>query len=443
MMYVTLLLLGSIAAIVLLSSRFRYNTFFVLLLVALVTGLAAGHSGTAVLDALRAGFGGTLEKIGLLILLGAALGAMLDRSHATVSLARFLVARTGASRTPLAVALVGYLVGLPIFCDSGFVVLSGLVLMLSRQTKGMHAMLVAGLAVTLFGVHCLAPPHPGISAAAGVLQVDLGTAMLCGALVAMPAIAVAWLWIRRQSSRPEWQSLEANIAPDAFVDNEAALPAPLLSFLPIAVPITLIALKSLAVFVPKDVLPGLLSWLEFMGDPVFALLCGLIISLFLFEKWDKTLVNTLLDSAIEKSGPILAITAAGGAFGAVIKLLDPGHAYGPLLSGSGLGLWAPFLLAFILKTAQGSSTVAVMTAASIMAPLLPALGLGSDTGHLLALMAMGSGSMCVSHANDSYFWVVSRFGQLPVNATLRVYSSATFWMGLTAFLSVWLLSMFI
>jgi GntP family gluconate:H+ symporter len=334
MIYLTLLLAGSIAAIILLSSRYRFNTFFVLLLVALATGLIAGLDGETLLNALRAGFGGTLQKIGLLIVLGAALGALLDRSHATLSLARYLLAKTGKANAPLATGLIGFTVGMPIFCDSAFVVLSGLVLMLSQQTKGMHLRLVTGLATALFAVHCLAPPHPGISAAAGTLGVDLGQAMLAGALVAIPPIVVAWFWVRRQSRLPEWQALAPELPADTVPAGPGRLPSPLASFLPILIPIGLIALKSLMVFLPTGIPAGVMATIRFLGDPVAALLTGIVLSLFLFEKWDKAVVNTLLDSAIEKSGPILAITAAGGAFGEVIKTLDPGAVYGARLVSS-------------------------------------------------------------------------------------------------------------
>lgn len=441
MLYLTFLLIAGITAIILLSSRHGFNAFFVLLLVAMATGLLGGLDGMAVLEALRAGFGGTLQKIGLLILLGAALGVLLDRSGATLSLARYMLGKTGPANAPLAAVLIGFTVGMPIFCDSAFVVLSGLALMLSYQTRGAHLRLIVGLAAALLAVHCLAPPHPGISAAAGALGVDLGLAMLAGAVLAIPAIAAAWFWVRWKSRSPEWQALTPELPDDIASAGPGRLPAPLASFLPILAPITLIALKSLSVFLPPGFPENAMAVIRFLGDPVAALLSGIVLSLFLFEKWDKRLLNTLLDSAVEKSGPILAVTAAGGAFGEVIKLLDPGAVYGGWLSDSGLGLWAPFLLAAILKTAQGSSTVAVITAAGIVAPLLPALGLGDDTGRLLALLAMGSGSMLVSHANDSYFWVVSRFGQVPAPAALQVYTTATFWMGITGFLTVWALKL--
>lgn len=443
MLFTSVLLLCSIAAIVLLSSRYRFSTFFVLIAVAMITGLVAGIDGPSVLQAVRSGFGTTLEKIGLLIIFGATLGALLDRSGATMSLARYMLDKTGAGHAPQAISLTGYVVGLPIFCDSGFVVLSGLALMLSRQTRGQHIRLIAGLATALFGIHCLAPPHPGISAAAGAMQVDLGKAMLAGAVLAIVPILAAWFWIRWQSKSMEWTEIDpatpAEEAPVLFEMN----PRPLFALLPIAVPIVLIALRSALALFPSGPSNTLFSIIQFAGDPVAALFTGIVISLFLFEKWDKSLINGVLESAVEKSGPILAVTAAGGAFGAVINALGPGAVYGPWLSGSGLGLWAPFLLAAILKTAQGSSTVAVITTSAIIAPFLPALGLADDTGRLFALMAMGCGSMTLSHANDSYFWVVSRFGQLPVPATLRVFSTATLIMGSSGFLALWLVKYFI
>jgi len=148
-------------------------------------------------------------------------------------------------------------------------------------------------------------------------------------------------------------------------------------------------------------------------------------------------LNAMFSEAIEKSGPILIVTAAGGMFGEVIKQTGVAEAAGRHLAGIGLGLIAPFLVAAIMKTAQGSSTVAIITAASFMAPMLPALGLDSERGRIFATLAMGAGSMVISHANDSYFWVVANFAEIEANVTLRVYSTATAVMGLVVFAFVW------
>jgi len=151
-------------------------------------------------------------------------------------------------------------------------------------------------------------------------------------------------------------------------------------------------------------------------------------------------MNSVFAEAIEKAGPILIVTAAGGMFGMVIKATGTGEAVGKLLAGTSLGIIVPFLIAAIMKTAQGSSTVAIITTASFVAPMLTMLGLDSEWGRLFAMLAMGAGSMIVSHANDSYFWVVSKFSDIDPSISLKVYSSSTLIMGLVIFTLVWLTS---
>jgi GntP family gluconate:H+ symporter len=186
-----------------------------------------------------------------------------------------------------------------------------------------------------------------------------------------------------------------------------------------------------------------LKGLAFIGQPIIALMIGALLSLFLLKNRSVKDLNSILDSAIEKAGPILIVTGAGGMFGLVIKETGVGTYAGEFLLQTGLGLAVPFLIASILKTAQGSSTVAIITAAAFIAPMLPALNLDSESGKLLAMIAMGAGSMMISHANDSYFWVVSRFSGISSNTTLKVYSSATIVMGVVTFLCAWLISLFI
>ncbi len=152
-------------------------------------------------------------------------------------------------------------------------------------------------------------------------------------------------------------------------------------------------------------------------------------------------MNSVFTEAIEKAGPILIVTAAGGMFGMVIRETGIGEAAGKLLAGTGAGLLVPFLIAALMKTAQGSSTVAIITTASFIVPMLESLGLGSDWGRILAMLSMGAGSMIVSHANDSYFWVISSFSGLDIKTTLRVYSSSTLVMGIVVFACVWACSL--
>jgi GntP family gluconate:H+ symporter len=209
--------------------------------------------------------------------------------------------------------------------------------------------------------------------------------------------------------------------------------------LPVFLPIFLIAAKSLIGLWPGAGPAELRALLTFLGEPVAALALGILLALPLFRYGNQQNLSPLLEAGIEKTGPILAIIAVGGAFGEVIKTLDLGRVYGPMLVQSGAGLWIPFLFTVLFKTAQGSSTVAVMSAAAILKSLLPSLGLATPDEQLWALMAMGAGSMGVSHANDAYFWVISRFGQLPTNLALRYYSLATAGMSLVSLGMIFLL----
>jgi len=439
-LFVSILLFISILSIIILSSRFKFNTFFVLVVVAMGVGFAAGIDGEMVLKALKVGFGSTLEKIGLLIILGATLGVILDKTNATLSLAHFILNKTGERYAPLAVSIIGFLIGLPIFCDSGFVVLSGLVVSLGIQLPDKRVSLVGCLATSLYAVHCLVPPHPGITAAAGVLNVDLGKAMLMGVVVALPAAIVGYLYSLAQPS----EEISTIPTPSPALNaNTTPLPSAFLSFLPIIVPIALISLKSVILLNPDALPPTVLTITTFIGEPIPALMIGILLTLPLFRPLQKDQLNALFDDAITKAGPILIVTAAGGAFGEIIKGLELGKVYGAAISSGNWGLLIPFGLAAIFKTAQGSSTVAVVSTASLIAPLLGALGLDSETGTLLALLATGAGSMVASHANDSYFWVISKFGNLSVSQTLRLISPASTLMGLVALGMVYLLKFFL
>lgn len=431
-LYVAFLLVASISAIILFSAKLKFNTFFVLLVVAAAVGLAAGMDGDALIKALKQGFGSTLEKIGLLIIFGTTLGVLLEKSGATLSLARYISSKTGEKRTPLAVVLMGFLIGLPIFCDSGFVVLIGLVMSLSARMPKAHVFLVGCLASSLYSVHCLVPPHPGITAAAGIMKVDIGQAILMGFVVAIPPTIIGYFWSKRMNRQLVF---ELPIENGVEETDLGTLPSPILSFLPIITPIVLISIKSLISLKPEMFTPSVFKPISFIGEPMIALFIGILITFPLIKTLSRPKLNELLDTAIDKSGSILAVTAAGGAFGAVIQGMELGKVFGDSFAASGLGLFIPFALAAIFKTAQGSSTVAVISTASIIAPLLPSLGF-TDGDTLFALMAAGAGSMVFSHTNDSYFWVISKFSKLDTATTLKLQGTMSALLGITAFLTI-------
>jgi GntP family gluconate:H+ symporter len=333
---------------------------------------------------------------------------------------------------------------MPIFCDSGFIILSGLAKSFSTKAKVALPLVAFVLATSLYSVHCLIPTHPGALAASGIIGANIGYLVLLGTLAAIPGALAAFWWIRWRTGKEQTvEVVEEENTTSPVQPDDAALPPVFLSFLPIILPILLIAIGSLLSVINLTETNLLVDVLMFLGQPVIALLTGVLASLLLIDKRTISTLNELFESAIQKAGPILIVTAAGGMFGLVIKETGVGTYLGELLLETGMGLTVPFLIAFLLKTAQGSSTVAIITAASFVAPMLPALGLESETGKLLAMLAMGAGSMVFSHANDSYFWVVSRFSGINMTTTLKVFSTATAVMGVVVFMCVWIASLLI
>ena len=226
------------------------------------------------------------------------------------------------------------------------------------------------------------------------------------------------------------------------VNND--LPNATLSFLPVVLPIILIALKSIILlFYTKEEVEGgtFIRVISFLGDPVIAFGVAILVSLILVKK--KPEVSGWLSEAVDRAGMILAVTGAGGMFGEMLQASGLGTRLGNMLGNLSLGIFLPFIITATLKTAQGSSTVAIITAASILSPLLPSLHLDSGFALTLTILSMGAGSMMVSHANDSYFWVITRFSNIDPSVTLKLYSTATIVMGITVQLIIWGLLNFI
>jgi gluconate:H+ symporter, GntP family len=430
----------SILAIIIFTSRLKLNAFIALFLVSLFLAVTTLPANT-IISTIKEGFGNTMASIGFLIILGAIIGITLDKTGGTLSIARYILSKTGEHRSAPALGITGFITGLPIFCDSGFIILSGLGKSLSSKSKLAMPFMATVLACSLYSVHCLIPPHPGALAAAGLIKVNLGYLIIAGTLFAIPGALAAYFWSRWMTKGKNYQpAKEIEIDKNMTREN---LPSAFLSFLPIVVPLLLITLRSLFTLIDKGGQSIISKIFFFTGEPIFALSIGVILAVLLIK--DKTIasMNSVFSEAIEKAGPILIITAAGGMFGTVVKATGTGEAMGKLLAGTSIGILVPFLIAAVMKTAQGSSTVAIITTASFVAPMLPVLGLDTESGRLLAMLSMGAGSMIVSHANDSYFWVISNFSEIDPATTLKVYSSSTIVMGLVVFSCVYITSLVI
>jgi gluconate:H+ symporter, GntP family len=437
---VSLLVFVSIVAIVFLTSKLKLNAFVSLFIVSLFLAITTMPEKD-IIKIIKDGFGGTTASIGFLIILGAIIAVILDKTGGALSIARYILSKTGEKNAPAALGITGFIAGMPIFCDSGFIILSGLAKSFSSRT-GIAMPLIAGvLASSLYSVHCLIPPHPGALAAAGIMDVPIGNMILIGILFAIPAALSAYFWIKWVTRGKNYLPATSD-QPESHMDITPSPPV-WLALLPIVMPLFLISLNSLFTILYPGSGNGVIRFLVFIGQPIIALAIGVVLSFPMIRNRGMESLNGFFDSALEKAGPIIIVTAAGGMFGMVIKETGIGAEAGKLLSQAGISLLVPFLIALVMKTAQGSSTVAIITASSFVAPMMTQLGLDSEWGKMLTLLSLGAGSMVVSHANDSYFWVVSRFSEITPAVTMKVHTSATAVMGITVFICVWITSLFL
>ena len=433
---VLLVLLAGIATIVLLTAKWKVHPFFALLIASFVVGLGIQLSFTEIINAVKEGFGNIMRSLGLIIILGTALGVVLEKNGSTGVMANYILKKIGNRYPALAMSITGFMVGLPVFCDSGFIVLSGLNVSIARKTGTRVIIMAISMATGLYAVHCLIPPHPGAAAAAGIIGVSYGKLILLGIGIAIPAMIVGYLYAGYAGKKyplSEITNEQTDIGP--FADRPSTIQA----FLPVIVPVILIALKSFITTDEKSVR----HFVGYLGEPFVALSIAVLLALTANKTWEGKKINEWLQDAIEKSGSILVIIGAGGAFGAVLAATNIGKHFSEVLPLASMGILFPFLLTSVLKTAQGSSTVAIITAASIIQPLLPAMGFIHPDDKLLCVLSMGAGSMMISHANDAYFWVIAKFEKIEMQTMLKVYSVATVLMGLTSLLMIYLLSLFL
>ncbi|CCO22974.1 GntP family permease [Maridesulfovibrio hydrothermalis] len=432
-----LFLLLCVGIIILLTSRYKVNAFVVLIGVAFLFGLLVGMPLDSIVKFIRAGFGGTLGYIGIVIVAGTIIGVILEKTGAALSMTRSILKLVGKERSPLAMSIAGYVVSIPVFCDSGYVILTPLNKALARETGKSMAVMAVALATGLYATHCLVPPTPGPIAAAGILGADLGRVIAFGVAVSIPGMIAGYLWAIHFAKRYTVDLGEAE-SYESLVKKFGDLPGGLHAFMPILIPIGLILLKSIAAYPTKPFGEGTLAnFLTFIGDPVTALMLGILIALTLVKKeMMGEAVSDWMSKGVKDAALILAITGAGGAFGKILKSSPLADYLGTTLSTMNIGILLPFIIAAAIKTAQGSSTVAIITTASIMAPLMSGLGLDPA----FTVLAIGAGAMTVSHANDSYFWVVSQFSNMDVPVAYRAYTSATFVLGTVSIICVAALS---
>ena len=455
--------IGTIVVIVL---RTRLDAFVALLLAALVTGFVAGVPATDTISSITTGFGNTLASIGIVIGLGVGIGKILEVSGAADTLARSFVKAMGKGREHWAMAGTGAVVSIPVFCDSGYVIMNPLARSIARRINGRYVTLALALGCGMTVTHHLVPPTPGPLAVAGILGADLGGLVLAGlvfALLLLPVVVLYASWIGPKLESEINEETRAAVYEGASVgggrggtattvtedrddepvhhlgetpDGEKPHRVGLgIASLPLLVPLLLIVMNTVATAIdrsnqgtlsPDDQYTpsGLVKVLTFVGHPVVALLVGIVLAVYvLLPRWTpRNRVHHWLSEAAASAGLIILITGAGGALGQVLRDSGVGDALAQAISSVNMpSVLVPFLVATLVRLAQGSGTVAMITAASVSAPLVGALGLSP----LLAALACCAGSMVFSYFNDSYFWVVTRFTGLDGTAALRGWSGIT------------------
>jgi GntP family gluconate:H+ symporter len=439
-----LYLLLVIGLIIWAITRLKLHPFLTLLLAAILTGFLGGLDVATTLAQLTEGFGGTLRSIGIVIACGCIIGTFLERGGGAQTVASTVLNFVGQNRSPLAMSVTGFIVSIPVFCDSGFVLLSAINKSLCRRTGVSLAVLAVALATGLYTTHVFVPPTPGPLAAAGALGADLGQVLLLGLIVAIPTAAAGLFWALMYGKR--FSILPGDDTTGGFpsVADQRPQVSGWSAFGPLVVPIALIAIKSMAEYCfPSSQAAGWLDVVRFVGHPVMALLIGVLLSLGLARRTPSETTLAWVSEGLKGAGAIILITGAGGAFGNVLRATGIGNTLAEGLAGWKIGIVLPFAVATILKSAQGSSTVAIITTAELISPLLDTLELTAPAAKALVVLAIGAGSMTVSHLNDSYFWVVSQFSDMDTPTALRCFTSATLIQGLVGIATIAVLAQFI
>ena len=471
---------AAIAIMVVAISKWHLHPFIAILLTALIFGIVSGIPLPQMTTLIGSGFSKIFAGIGLVIIFGTLMGTILEQSGAALKIADCIIKLLGKRHPVLSMAIMGWVVSIPVFCDSGFVVLNPIREALVKKTQSSPVAMTVALSGGLYLSHVFIPPTPGPLAAAetlglsGNLLLVMGMGLLCSIFpmfllilfsnyigkriscstdastsTASSSSTTSACTTDASNSTSSASSTDAAHSTDAdriaakynaIIEKSGKLPSAALSFAPIIVPIILMSLAS--ILQGAEMQQQLKDVVLFLSNPTIALAIGLLFATFLLKRGSG--FEEMVENSLKRSGPILFITAAGSVLGNIV-------AGSPLVGFitdnaqvlNGLGLLFPFLVAAMLKSSMGSSSVAIITAAGIVAPFAEAMGLASPIGLTLICMAVGAGSMTVSHSNDSYFWVVTKFGRMDIKSGYKTQTLATLILGLGALAELYIISLFI
>jgi gluconate:H+ symporter, GntP family len=438
----TLLIIGIALALILIAIiKFDIHPFLALFVGAIIYGLMMGMSPDLIIKSISDGFGGVLGSVGLLILLGVILGTFLEKTGGAMVIAEKVLKWVGEKSVNLSLMLSGWILSIPVFGDSTIIMLNPIAKSLSSKSGISYAATIVAVSLGAMASHSLVPPTPGPIATAGILGADLGQVIFYVGLVSLLTLIPLYIFVQKWVTKiPLKPTLVAN---EKEIKKEDR-PKFISSLVPILVPLTLIIIASIANYPTKPLgESGLIKAIQFLGTPVIALLIGAILSFTLPKKFDRKLLSASgwIGEAILLAAPVILITGAGAVFGKMLQNSGVGDLVTSTMSDANWGIFLPFLIAFGLKTAQGSTTVAMITTASIIAPILGPLGLDSETMKVFTTIAIGAGALGISHANDSGFWVVTQLSGMSTKQGNLSHSLGTMIAGVTAITLVYVLSL--
>ncbi|WP_103603490.1 GntP family permease [Campylobacter concisus] len=449
----------AIILMIVMISKLKVHPFLALMSISLVLAVVAGIDLSKIPAMIGVGFSGTFKSIGIVIIFGTIIGTVLEKTGAALKLADMVVKLVGQRRPELAMLIMGWVVGIPVFCDSGFVVLNSIREALYKKISASPVAMSVALSGGLYASHVFIPPTPGPIAAAGTLGLggNLLLVIIMGTVVSVPVLVAVYFFSKSIAKSVTISDKEADATITAsyeeLLKKFGKLPSGFSSLAPIIMPIIFMAVGSVIDVLAKQGMLDKAALLPkiflFLGNPIIALAIGVIFCVFLLAETKKMReFDHITNESLKIAGPILFITAAGGVLGNVIT--EAGFVNFIKENAStikAIGIFFPFIISAVLKTAQGSSTVAIITTASIMGAfsadnsLMHTLGFTSEISAALCVMAIASGAMCVSHANDSYFWVVTNFSKMTADQGYRTQTAMTFIMGVVGMISVYILSL--
>jgi GntP family gluconate:H+ symporter len=449
-----------IVILIVLVLKTKIHAFLALIMASVIIGVIGGmplvnitlENGKTfgIVNSITTGFGGTLGSIGIIIGFGVMMGQIFERTGAAKRMAQTFLKLFGKKREEEALALTGFLVSIPIFCDSGFVILAPIAKAISRVTKKSVISLGAALAAGLVITHSLVPPTPGPLGVCGIFGVDVGKFILYGIVIAIPMTVACTVYARWVGKRiyqiPDDKEgfvrlpyQEPDYSQDFSIGSEN-LPSTLESFAPLFLPIILILISTVSSALGKTT--GFMKVFQFLGSPIVAVGIGLVLAIFtLGRSLTREEAIKEMEKGMASAGIIMLVTGGGGALGQIIKDSGLGTYMAEALAGTAVPIVIlPFIIATVMRFIQGSGTVAMTTAASISAPIILAAGVNP----ILGAMACCVGSLFFSYFNDSYFWVVNRtLGVGEVKDQILTYSITSTIAWAVGFVEVLILSIFL